>query len=333
MNYSDYITLGEVAYSIYSSDKDVSEKNHEFLNILFAVCNKLSDLQKHFGFIHGDFHPGNILITKNGEDILVKFIDFGYSYILIPGTGLTLFVPIDVNIDGDLVKLNLNDNSRAVDMFRLIESFKAEESENPKLNENQYNIFKNFIKIISDKYFNKYKNIKELCKYLKYDIIVITHDSNFLDTVQNGQLYYLFPENFVKFKYNGVNLTHPNSSIYKPNNNTNNNTNFEIIPKSKSLFGNSNNENENENFTIKKPGNNENSCKCSNFYNGVNNNDENNESYNDESFNDDNNNNENYNTIESTESYNYGNISLNNNYKSNCEIKCNKKYGKNYTKK
>jgi len=147
MNFIENKTLKNSIYEIYESDMTDFEKNNTVLNILIAIANKLNYLQEKCGFIHGDFHSDNIFI--NEETGPIQFIDFGYSYIHLPGTTLTIFVPIDENINGALYKISEMDQSKSADLFRLIESFRY----------TTIPLFESLIRQISERYFRNFDEL------------------------------------------------------------------------------------------------------------------------------------------------------------------------------
>ncbi len=234
MPFSSNKTLGSLLYDIYNnSNNNNFEKNNKCLNILNAIANKLNYLQENCGFIHGDFHSGNILFNEETGD--TQFIDFGYSYIHLPGTKLTIFVPIEVNIQGELLEISNNNQSKSVDLFRLIESF----------TEDKTHIFKDFIKQISERYFRNFDksiyttlpNRKKKTNGFRGLPIPFSRSSYFLDKKENNTLpssfMYVSPIQFIQFTLDPNNvLNHPLDRIF-PNYKKNNKNNTKSV---KSLF-------------------------------------------------------------------------------------------------
>jgi serine/threonine protein kinase len=140
---NEYISFGDYVVECFNA---LDSNEQEFKNILIAIANKIYYLQQ-FGFIHGDFHSGNIYINRKNREI--RIIDFGYSCIQLPLNNNTLStfllcVPVTEYKDPRNTQLRLpyNDDIRKIDLFHLIcnlGSFNI-----PKLNNFINNIFADY---------------------------------------------------------------------------------------------------------------------------------------------------------------------------------------------
>ena len=250
MLFSENKTLGEIIFEIYKSNSNNFDKNNKCLMIFKEIAKKLNDLQEKCGFIHGDFHSGNILINENPK--LIQFIDFGYSYICLPGTNLTIFVPIQDNLNGSLSKISNNNNSKSADLFRLIESFNNDET----------HVFKDLIKQISERYFRNFnKSIytrqpKKNLNGFKGLPIPFSRSSYFLNkkasNISESSFRYVSPDEFLEFTLDSNSLLHhplDNSFLKKNNRNTTQiKSSFNSIKSIKSSLFENENENENDNI-------------------------------------------------------------------------------------
>lgn len=85
--HSKYIILAlESVYNthmpVYDYIKEYVNKNRDNVikEIYLKVCNILLDMNKKYGFVHGDLHDINCLISKDGKSIIMY--DFDFSLIL-----------------------------------------------------------------------------------------------------------------------------------------------------------------------------------------------------------------------------------------------------------
>lgn len=243
--------LGKFIIRIYYSN--LSNKNKYLLNLLKEIASILLYLQNECGFIHGDFHSGNIIIIpKNGinnENELVNindlennnykifFIDFGNSTIRLPlnnDNSLILSTPSDENIKRkNSLDLNKYPSLRGVDLFHLIQSLDSIEKDEfifeGNMNNEYYNLFKKIIiKIKTMYHFNSFIKIN--------DIYNFTRSNNF--GLQNNSI--LYPQEFINLNINSIeeNITPVKINTQKKNNGEN-----RLRRISKSLFNNSNNNN------------------------------------------------------------------------------------------
>lgn len=82
MEHVDSVTLGE----FIRNKADVALK--DIATVVVSLCNAIGNIHK-MGYVHSDFHRGNILVTR---DFKVKIIDFSCSDVISsvdPGDGLT----------------------------------------------------------------------------------------------------------------------------------------------------------------------------------------------------------------------------------------------------
>lgn len=194
--------LGNTIIDLYKDSK-VTDKNSELFNILIEISKKLDYLQKNCGFIHGDFHSGNIFVDKkinekNGkEEYIITFIDFEYSTIKLPSNkNIILTSPVSENISRSDI-LNLDENGlKALDLFHLIENLKSFRENNRTVNKfknhtNQFIQLNNFIDELSSIYENKIINGK---------IHLFTIKPGFFNESYSN----LYPEIFSKIKLNNL---------------------------------------------------------------------------------------------------------------------------------
>jgi len=142
---TEYISFGDYVVEYFNS---LESNYQEFKNTLIAIANKIYYLQQ-FGFIHGDFHSGNIYINRqNGQ---IRIIDFGFSCIQLPLNNNTLStfllcVPVTEYKDPRNTQLRLpyNDDIRKIDLFHLICNLGSYNI--PKLNNFINNIFADYNK-------------------------------------------------------------------------------------------------------------------------------------------------------------------------------------------
>lgn len=156
---NEYITFGNYIKELFNNlYRTYEQKIEELRNILIAIANKINYLYINYGFIHGDFHSGNIYINPtNGE---VRIIDFGYSCIKLPLNNenlsdFLLCVPVSAYKTNNLLKFPYNDSLKKIDLFHLI--YELSTSDIPLLNRFINNIFK----------FSGNKNIKEELNKIK----------------------------------------------------------------------------------------------------------------------------------------------------------------------
>lgn len=220
--------------ALYNSN--VLNKNQILLNVLEKICEKLIILQTKYGFIHGDFHSRNICVFIDEEgNIIITFIDFGYSVITLPLSRpnthkkIILSAAVGNNLERRY-NLDLEEEPflKGIDMFHLLLEFKSFE-ENIKTNKRpngiEFKDFNLFITLIND--LLKKTNIRIPQNKHKY-----TRSNDFL----NIKYVNLYPENFINFKLNGNGVLYYNNGIKM---NIGNNTKS----RGKGLFGNYNNNN------------------------------------------------------------------------------------------
>ena len=211
MNIAEGVEFGRYILILYNrNDINIINKNTILLNLLYNISSKLLDLQNNCGFIHGDFHSSNIFYDESIDKI--KFIDFGYSTILMPNTNIiinennnlknyvTLTVPTDANINmyGEL-NLFKYIHYRAIDLIHLIENLYSIDR-NEFNNNNNYKEYYNTIKNLRNEFYGlKYdKLIKENPRNISFRTIHNFTRSKFLDELGNNVLEKLYPYNFIK---------------------------------------------------------------------------------------------------------------------------------------
>lgn len=228
-------------YILKLYNSNVPNKNQILLNVLEKICKKLIILQTNYGFIHGDFHSRNIcvFIDETGN-IIITFIDFGYSVIRLPllrpntCKKIILSAAVGNNLERrtnlDLLKEPF---LKGIDMFHLLLEFKSYEESiktNERLNGIEFKDFNLFITLIN-KLFKKTNIIIPKNKH------VYTR-SNYFSNIKYVNLY---PENFIL-----IPLLNKNGVLYNNNNETKinikNNGNY-TEPRGKGLFDYYNNNN------------------------------------------------------------------------------------------
>ena len=186
-NSDNYFSFGDYIYTLFnSSDFTKEQKINQLKFILKKIAKKISELQD-YGFIHGDFHSGNIYINTNNDEVFI--IDFGYSAIKLPQNdgNLTPFLlcgPISTYTTSENKKLRLpyDNNLKKIDLFHLFENLNSFQYSNEKINIH----FINFINNIRSIYYTP--NMKDLSgKRHKFTC------SNNLDNISN----FLYPEIFI----------------------------------------------------------------------------------------------------------------------------------------
>lgn len=198
--------LGNTIIDLYKSNKVIDEKNTELFNILIEISKKLDYLQKNYGFIHGDFHSGNIFVDKkidekNGkEKYIITFIDFEYSTIKLPSNkNIILISPVSENISRKYI-LNLYEEYglKALDLFHLIEDFKSFKIRKSTINKfnGHFDKFNEFINKLNSLYPNKFSNGK---------IHISSRSLNFFNESYSN----LYPEDFSKLKLNNLSKKRP----------------------------------------------------------------------------------------------------------------------------
>jgi hypothetical protein len=177
-----------------------SSNSNKLLDILKRVAEKLSVLQNKYGFIHGDFHSMNIMISDNQ----IYFIDFGRSSIMVPTDNG--FIILAGYIDDILSRKRIKENIlkyphlKAIDLFHLFNDIS--QYDNPNI--------RNFMNYIKTMYMNRNvrnmenptnKSVKRQKKGFN-QVSQITRTNLFLHL--NSPPYslnykFLYPENFAKF--------------------------------------------------------------------------------------------------------------------------------------
>jgi hypothetical protein len=79
----------------------------KFIPILIQICDLIKDLQDYFGFVHGDFHTGNIMLKYEGDGIRPVIIDVGSSRLDLSNIGIKNMIL--VNQSGPRVPHGYND--------------------------------------------------------------------------------------------------------------------------------------------------------------------------------------------------------------------------------
>jgi hypothetical protein len=176
-----------------------SSNNNKLLDILKRVAEKLSVLQNNYGFIHGDFHSMNIMISNNQ----IYFIDFGRSSIIVPTDNG--FIILAGYMDDVLTRKRIKENIlkyphlKAVDLFHLFNDISQYDNTN----------IRNFMNYIKTMYMNRNvrnmenptnKSVKRQKKGFN-QVSQITRTNLFLHL--NSPPYslnyeFLYPENFEK---------------------------------------------------------------------------------------------------------------------------------------
>ena len=259
--------LGVFIIRIYYSD--LPNKNIYLLDLLQKVANILLDLQDKCGFIHGDFHSGNIIIIpENGindkkklinikdlenENYKIVFIDFGNSSVKLPVNNngrLILSTPSRENIKREK-PLDLEEYSslKGIDLFHLIQNLdsieKSEFTFEGNKNDQKFNLFKSFIIKIKTMYrFSSSNTFKNM-----YDF---TRSNNF--KLQDNSI--LYPDKFMELNINnieGIIIPEKINTPKKINTQKKNNGKNSLRGISTSLFNdNNNNSNNNSPSKIRK---------------------------------------------------------------------------------
>ena len=250
--------------NIYNNENIPSNmKSKVLIYVLKKISERLLYLQESCGFIHGDFHGENIFVIpiNNGNDIDIKFIDFGFSVLRLPTTYkkiiLTGAVPENYqrNYVMDITSFT-DEKLKALDLFHLLESLKGINNNIVMRNCNyyfrpdmhnisnetlirfkDYNLFIELLEYLSKLYlinFNK-KKFRGLSKYHNF-----TRSNNFYNI--DNEHFILYPEKFIDLLNRMIN---DNNGINNSNNGNNNVKNNKEI--SQKIFRSLNFENNNEN--------------------------------------------------------------------------------------
>ena len=178
--------------------------SNKLLDILKRVAKKLLPLQNKCGFIHGDFHSMNIMIS----DDQIYFIDFGRSSIMVPTDNgfIILAGYIDDVLTKEKIKDKIKENIlvyphlKAIDLFHLFNDISEY---------NISNIYK-FMNYIKTMYMNRNvrnmenptnKSVKRQKKgFNQVSQITRTNLFLYLNSPPYSLNYeFLYPENFAKF--------------------------------------------------------------------------------------------------------------------------------------
>jgi hypothetical protein len=272
----EFPTLFEFIVDLYNerSNIDATSKNRILLNVLLKISEQLNNLQNICGFIHGDFHSGNIFVNYLSDDnINIYFIDFGYSVVKLPiisnnSKEYILSSSQKFNLKYNSMNLYNNPNLRRIDLFHLFRDFYS--LINSIININNFSSkldiiknkltknsnFKNFI----NKLFTKL-NLREINNALinsephKY-----SRNINFIDSISEN----LSPLKFIELFGNNNNQIINNNIknvglvINSNSNSNNNNNNITRTPNSRvrgvkraRLFGNNSNNNKTPNSRVR----------------------------------------------------------------------------------
>ena len=200
MSKASGISLGHFIIEIYKDNEiDEKNKNQLLLDILIEISKKLEYLQKNYGFIHGDFHSGNIFVEydNNSNKIIINFIDFEYSTIKLPSIkkNIILTSPVSENISRRNI-LNLHEKNeyplKALDLFHLIEDLKTF-----KMKIETVRIFNGNFKQFQD-FLDKLSSLYKINVRLNGKIHISTRKDDFFNESYSN----LYPENFSKIKLN-----------------------------------------------------------------------------------------------------------------------------------
>ena len=227
---------------IYNGYIIPEKKNEVLMIVLKKISKKLLVLQKSCGFIHGDFHGENIFVIpiNNGNDIDIKFIDFGFSVLRLPTTGKKIILTgaVPENYGRPYVMDILDEKLKAIDLFHLLQSLKGignnivvrnnnyyfrsdmhDQSNETLIKFNDYNLFNGLLEYLSSLYLIDFstKKFRGLIKYHNF-----TRSNNFYNIDNKHNI--LYPENFIKLDIGIVN-----------------GNNKKIVKKSNILFGNNEN--------------------------------------------------------------------------------------------
>jgi hypothetical protein len=229
MNFYDeknYISLGKHLTNLFKSELSDVEKLIIFKDILIKIANKVKIMQQ-YGFIHGDFHSGNIYLDL-AENIY--FIDFGFSCIKLPlnNGSLTDFllcvpVPSYTGLKNTKLRFPYSEEIRKIDLFHLMENINTLDIDNA--------FFKKIVEVIRQNYLNEEINALHAPR----------HDftcSFKLNLINN----FFYPEEFISY-FERLNISeveeNNNNSMNNNNNNMNSNNNANPgFKKKKILFGN-----------------------------------------------------------------------------------------------
>lgn len=259
---------------IYNNENIPQNMKNEVLMIVFKkISEKLLVLQESCGFIHGDFHGENIFVIpiNNGNDIDIKFIDFGFSVLRLPTTGkkiiLTGAVPENYQRPYVMDLTSISDEKlKALDLFHLLQSLKGIEnnivvrnsnyyfkfdmhdpSNETLIKFNDYDLFHGLLEYLSSLYLIDF-NTKKFRSLIKYHDF--TRSNNFYNI--DNEYHILYPENFIKLDIGIINdngNANGNSNNKSNNNynngNENNKKKFSKIPHSLKFGNNNGNENNN----------------------------------------------------------------------------------------
>jgi hypothetical protein len=192
------ISLGHFIIEIYKDNEiDEKNKNQLLLDILIEISKKLEYLQTNYGFIHGDFHSGNIFVDydKNNNKIIINFIDFEYSTIKLPSIkeNIILTSPVSENISRrNILNLKEEYGLKALDLFHLIEDLKTFQmkTETVRAFNGNFKQFQDFV--------NKLSSLYEINGSLNGKIHISTRKNDFF----NESFLNLYPEKFSKIKLN-----------------------------------------------------------------------------------------------------------------------------------
>jgi hypothetical protein len=179
-----------------------SSNSNILLNILKRVAEKLSVLQNNYGFIHGDFHSMNIMISNNQ----IYFIDFGRSSIMIPTDNG--FIILAGYMDDVLTRERIKENIlvyphlKAIDLFHLFNDISQYSTNNINKKLIITNIKNMYMNRNVRNMENKNKSFGKRRGPIFNQVSQITRTNLFL--YLNSPPYYLkydflYPENFAKF--------------------------------------------------------------------------------------------------------------------------------------
>jgi thiamine kinase-like enzyme len=238
MNKIDGITLGIYIFE-HMNDENFEKK---FLKILEKVVNILINSQNNALFIHGDLHPGNIMISMDGKNI--RIIDFGHSTIRLPtkdNKKILLSAAVDSNINRKY-QLDISEDTvlKCIDLMHFIGSIYSVISEIPESK------FKNIIKKLYElSLLNRKINLMKLHKVRQnYNMSIFKNADNTLQSI-------LYPEKLLELikNNNSINrfIINLNDSTCSKRSSNGICVNNEPQSKKKGLFFN-NNSNNNKNL-------------------------------------------------------------------------------------